>query len=77
MVVMLAAVIVLVAVGGYLYYTQRAPATNSQPQATDTTPSSYQSNKDLEQAAASMDSTDINAGLDSSLEQLDTEVSNF
>lgn len=74
--VLVAVIIALVAVAGYIYYTNQ-PKPASLQQATDTTPSAYQSSTDLDTAATSLDDTDINTQLDASLEQLDAEVNNF
>lgn len=65
----------LVGVGSYVYYTkQNQPAAQ---QAKDTTPAQYQSNADLDNASTALDNTDINAGLDTSLQQLDSDAANF
>ena len=69
-------IVALVAVAAYLLWSQNNTS-SSAAKATDTSPAVYQSNEDLDDGSAALDDIQIDAELDSSLEKLDAEASQF
>lgn len=65
-------VVVIVAATAYLFFNR--PSSNA---TTDSTPKSYQTAQDLDQAKEELESTDIDAELDASLKELDNEAAAF
>lgn len=72
-VVVVVVVIAVIVTSAYLFINR--PGSNDQ--AVDSTPKTYQSNQDLEVAATELESTNIDAELDSLLQELDQEAAAF